>query len=141
MIKSVRCADELTLLTILLPLIGFLLLAFSRGRWSENVSATIGTGSVGLAALTALWAGMDFFANGGGVYQQTLWTWMDTASFSIPVTLVLDGLSLTMLGVVTGVGFLIHMYASGICAVKRAIPLLRLHQPVYRQYGDSGPGR
>ena len=103
---------NLLFLTILLPLIGFLLLAFSRGRWSENVSATIGTGSVGLAALTALWAGMDFFANGGGVYQQTLWTWMDTASFSIPVTLVLDGLSLTMLGVVTGVGFLIHMYAS-----------------------------
>ena len=103
---------NLLFLTILLPLIGFLLLAFSRGRWSENVSATIGTGSVGLAALTALWAGMDFFANGGGEYQQTLWTWMDTASFSIPVTLVLDGLSLTMLGVVTGVGFLIHMYAS-----------------------------
>lgn len=27
-------------LTILLPLIGFVLLAFSRGRWSENLSAT-----------------------------------------------------------------------------------------------------
>ncbi len=26
-------------LTIILPLIGFVLLAFSRGRWSENVSA------------------------------------------------------------------------------------------------------
>ena len=25
-------------LTILLPLIGFVLLAFSRGRWSENLS-------------------------------------------------------------------------------------------------------
>ncbi len=34
--------------------------------------------------------------------------------------LVLDGLSLTMLSVVTSAGFLIHMYASGICAVKRA---------------------
>jgi NADH-quinone oxidoreductase subunit L len=48
-------------LTILLPLIGFLLLAFSRGRWSENVSATIGVGSIGLAALvTVMW--LDFFA-------------------------------------------------------------------------------
>ncbi|VUC80233.1 NADH dehydrogenase I chain L [Salmonella sp. NCTC 11881] len=37
-------------LTIILPLIGFVLLAFSRGRWSENLSATIGVGSVGLAA-------------------------------------------------------------------------------------------
>ena len=34
-------------LTIILPLIGFVLLAFSRGRWSENVS--------GSSAL-ALWA-------------------------------------------------------------------------------------
>lgn len=34
-------------LTILLPLIGFVLLAFSRGRWSENLSATVGMGSVG----------------------------------------------------------------------------------------------
>lgn len=34
-------------LTILLPLIGFVLLAFSRGRWSENLSAAVGMGSVG----------------------------------------------------------------------------------------------
>ena len=41
-------------LTIILPLIGFVLLAFSRGRWSENVSAIVGVGSVGLAPLSAL---------------------------------------------------------------------------------------
>ncbi|MFU9003772.1 NADH-quinone oxidoreductase subunit L [Proteus sp. TSJ240517] len=99
-------------LTILLPLLGFLLLAFSRGRWSENVSAWIGTGSVGLSALVALWAGMDFFANGQETYVLTLWNWMSVGNFNIPFTLVLDGLSLTMLGVITGVGFLIHMYAS-----------------------------
>ena len=34
-------------LTIIFPLIGFVLLAFSRGRWSENLSATVGMGSVG----------------------------------------------------------------------------------------------
>lgn len=47
-------------LTIILPLIGFVLLAFSRGRWSENLSATIGVGSVGLAALVTAFVGMDF---------------------------------------------------------------------------------
>lgn len=99
-------------LTILLPLLGFLLLAFSQGRWSENVSAWIGTGSVGLSALVALWAGMDFFANGQETQVLTLWNWMSAGNFNIPFTLVLDGLSLTMLGVITGVGFLIHMYAS-----------------------------
>lgn len=32
---------NLLYLTVLFPLIGFLLLAFSRGRWSENLSATV----------------------------------------------------------------------------------------------------
>ncbi|OTA21210.1 NADH-quinone oxidoreductase subunit L [Xenorhabdus beddingii] len=106
---------NLLYLTILLPLLGFLLLAFSRGRWSENLSATIGIGSVGLAALVTLWAGIDFLAQneaGEQVYSQTLWNWMAVGNFSIPVNLVLDGLSLTMLSVVTGIGFLIHIYAS-----------------------------
>lgn len=106
---------NLLYLTILLPLLGFLLLAFSRGRWSENLSAAIGVGSVGLAALITFWLAIDFYANnadGGYVYRQTLWHWIAVDNFNIPVTLMLDGLSLTMLAVVTGVGFLIHLYAS-----------------------------
>ncbi|AUT25774.1 NADH-quinone oxidoreductase subunit L [Escherichia marmotae] len=99
-------------LTIILPLIGFILLAFSRGRWSENVSAIVGVGSVGLAALVTAFIGVDFFANGEQAYSQPLWTWMSVGDFNIGFNLVLDGLSLTMLSVVTGVGFLIHMYAS-----------------------------
>lgn len=108
-------------LTIILPFIGFVLLAFSRGRWSENLSATVGVGSIGLAALVTAFVGVDFFANGQQAYSQPLWTWMSVGDFNIGFNPVLDGLSLTMLSVVTGVGFLIHMFASGICAEKRAI--------------------
>ncbi|EST77380.1 NADH dehydrogenase subunit L, partial [Escherichia coli ECA-727] len=107
-------------LTIILPLIGFVLLAFSRGRWSENVSAIVGVGSVGLAALVTAFIGVDFFANGEQTYSQPLWTWMSVGDFNIGFNLVLDGLSLTMLSVVTGVGFLITCTPPGICAVKRA---------------------
>ncbi|MFV9996754.1 MAG: NADH-quinone oxidoreductase subunit L [Arsenophonus endosymbiont of Dermacentor nuttalli] len=106
---------NLLYLTILLPLLGFLLLAFSCGRWSENLSASIGVGSVGLAALVTFWLAIDFCSNnvdGGYVYSQILWNWITIADFNIPITLMLDGLSLTMLAVVTGVGFLIHLYAS-----------------------------
>ena len=99
-------------LTIILPFIGFVLLAFSRGRWSENLSATVGVGSIGLAALVTAYAGMDFFANGKQAFSLPLWTWMSVGDFNIGFNLVLDGLSLTMLSVVTGVGFLIHMFAS-----------------------------
>ena len=101
-------------LTFLFPLIGFLLLAFARGRISENVAAIIGVGSIGLSALTALWAGIDFVQNApeGGAFTQQLWTWMSVGGFAPQFALRLDGLSLTMLGVITGVGFFIHLFAS-----------------------------
>ncbi|ANE74185.1 NADH-quinone oxidoreductase subunit L [Dickeya solani] len=107
---------NLLYLTILFPLIGFLLLAFSRGRWSENVSATVGVGSIGLAALVTGGVVVDFLSQQqpGGVtfFTQHLWSWMTVGKFDIGVTLALDGLSLTMLSVVTGVGFFIHLFAS-----------------------------
>jgi len=106
---------NLLYLTILFPLIGFVLLAFSRGRWSENTSATIGVGSIGLAALTTIYVGINFLsqkAAGVEIFNQTLWNWMQVGDFNISATLTLDGLSMTMLSVVTGVGFFIHMFAS-----------------------------
>ncbi|MCO4312375.1 NADH-quinone oxidoreductase subunit L [Pectobacterium versatile] len=106
---------NLLYLTILFPLLGFLLLAFSRGRWSENTSATVGVGSIGLAALVTAWVVTDFMGQQhGGVtfFNQHLWTWMAVGNFDISVTLTLDGLSVTMLSVVTGVGFFIHLFAS-----------------------------
>ena len=105
---------NLLLLTCLFPLLGWLLLAFSRGRLSENLAALIGVGSVGLSALTAAWVIWQFNVAPpeGGVYTQLLWQWMNVAGFAPNFTLYLDGLSVTMLGVVTGVGFLIHLFAS-----------------------------
>ncbi len=101
-------------LTCVFPLLGWFLLAFSRGRFSENLSALIGVGSVGLSALTAAWVIVQFNLNPppNGVFTQVLWQWMSVAGFAPSFTLYLDGLSVTMLGVVTGVGFLIHLFAS-----------------------------
>ncbi|NMY50425.1 NADH-quinone oxidoreductase subunit L [Pseudomonas sp. WS 5011] len=105
---------NLLFLTCVFPLLGWFLLAFSRGRFSENLSALIGVGSVGLPALTAAWVIVQFNLNPpeNGVFTQVLWQWMSVAGFAPSFTLYLDGLSLTMLGVVTGVGFLIHLFAS-----------------------------
>ena len=101
-------------LTFLFPLVGFLLLSFSRGKWSENLSALVGVGSVGLAALSAFWAIWSFHSAPpeGGAYTLVLWQWMNVDGFAPNFALYLDGLSVTMLGVVTGVGFLIHLFAS-----------------------------
>ena len=99
-------------LTILFPLIGFVLLAAGRHKLPETVAAIIGVGAVGLSALFALIAGMDFVNNGSTAVVQPLWTWFNVGGFAPGISLHLDGLSLLMLGMVTGVGFLIHIFAS-----------------------------
>ena len=101
-------------LTFVFPLLGFLILSFGRNRLSENVSAIVGVGAMGLSALTAAYVGYDFLHNtpANGVFKQALWTWMQADPFRIDLVLHLDGLALTMLGVITGVGFLIHLFAS-----------------------------
>ncbi|MDD2091125.1 NADH-quinone oxidoreductase subunit L [Pseudomonas guariconensis] len=105
---------NLIFLTFVFPLIGFLLLSFSRGRFSENLSALIGVGSVGLSAAVAAYVIWQFNVAPpeGGAYSQLLWQWMSVDGFAPNFTLYVDGLSITMLGVVTGVGFLIHLFAS-----------------------------
>ena len=101
-------------LTFAAPLLGFLILAFARGRISENAAAVVGVGSVGVSAVTTLIAGWQFLhlPPEAGAYTQVLWQWMTVGDFAPRFALRLDALSLTMLGVITGVGFLIHLFAS-----------------------------
>ncbi|NHC04490.1 NADH-quinone oxidoreductase subunit L [Acinetobacter sp. 187] len=99
-------------LTILFPLIGFVLLAAGRNKLPESVAAIIGVGAVGLSALFALIAGIDFNNSGAVANVQHLWTWFNVGGFAPGMSLHLDGLSLLMLGMITGVGFLIHIFAS-----------------------------
>src|SRR5450830_1559096 len=101
-------------LTFVFPLIGFLLLSFSRGRWSENLSALIRVGSIGLSAIVTAYVIWQFNVAPpeGGHYTLVLWQWMSVEGFKPNFALYIDGLSITMLGVVVGVGFLIHLFAS-----------------------------
>ena len=103
---------SLLALTILFPLIGFVLLAAGRHKLPETVAAIIGVGAVGLSALSALIAGMNFLNSGEQAQVVHLWTWFNVGGFAPGITLYLDGLSLLMMGMVTGVGFLIHIFAS-----------------------------
>jgi NADH-quinone oxidoreductase subunit L len=105
---------NLLFLTFVFPLIGFLLLSFSRGKWSENLSALIGVGSIGLSAIVAAYVIFQFNVSPpeGGHLTMVLWRWMSVDGFDPNFALYVDGLSITMLGVVVGVGFLIHLFAS-----------------------------
>jgi NADH-quinone oxidoreductase subunit L len=45
--------------------------------------------------------------------ESSVWHWIDTGAFNIDISIVIDRLSAVMVLVVTGVGFLIHVYAGG----------------------------
>src|SRR5581483_5774112 len=114
---SARCeADMLSLLWLVptLPLLGFLVLAVTTGRLPRRGIAWIGAGSVGLSALVALLIGLSFLRAPppGHAYTQVLWRWIETGQFTSSIALYLDPLSLLMTLVVTGVGFLIHLYST-----------------------------
>ncbi|MBP2281499.1 NADH-quinone oxidoreductase subunit L [Psychrobacter sp. PL19] len=101
-------------LTFIFPLIGFLILAFMRDRLTEQVAAFVGVGSMLLSALCTLVASFTFLTTypAGTVIEIPLWTWFQVGDFAPSFGLSFDGLALTMMGVITGVGFLIHLFAA-----------------------------
>ncbi|WLP95188.1 NADH-quinone oxidoreductase subunit L [Psychrobacter sp. M13] len=101
-------------LTFIFPLIGFLILAFMRDKLTEQVAGLVGVGSMALSALCTLVASFTFLSTypAGTVITVPLWTWMQVGDFAPTFGLSFDGLALTMLGVITGVGFLIHLFAA-----------------------------
>jgi NADH-quinone oxidoreductase subunit L len=95
----------------LLPLASATLLMVAGGRFSRSLVTLFGAGSVGLSAVCVLLAFLAWSANPEPV-QLSLWTWMSVGSFQPGISFYLDGLTLVMMSVITGVGFLIHLYSS-----------------------------
>lgn len=96
-----------------IPLIGSLILILTQGKLPEVPAAIVGAGSIGLAFLVSVLVGLDFLGSDLPSFSQRLWTWMRVGSFDAGFSLYLDGISLVMMFVITGIGFLIHVYATG----------------------------
>ncbi len=98
------------------PLLGFLILALTEGKLARGPAGWIGAGSVGLSFAVAALVSVSFLQSGLESHTMSIWTWMSVAGFDPGVNLYLDGLSLVMILVITGVGFLIHVYSTGYMA-------------------------
>lgn len=90
------------LLPILLPLLGFALLGLFGKRMREPLPGVMASGLV----LASFLVGVGLLLSGGARFEAA---WLP----GIPFSLLLDPLSGLMLLIVTGVGFLIHVYAIG----------------------------
>ncbi len=106
---------ELIVLIPLLPLLGSLINGVVGMRLPKNVVSAIACGSVGLSLLITIYAVIQLIAlpETSRVYELSLFSWIPVGSFNVDVGFLLDPLSAIMLLVVTGVGFLIHIYSIG----------------------------
>ena len=97
----------------LFPFLGFLILVLTGDRLSKPLIPWLGVGSVAVSALLAALIGTEFLNGSMQPYRLLLGSWMTIDDLSVPFGFYLDALSMTMLFVVTGVGFLIHVYSAG----------------------------
>jgi NADH-quinone oxidoreductase subunit L len=97
------------------PLLGFLANAFFGRRLPKPVVAKIACGSVALSLLAALQAVWQLYARAPEArrIEQVVSGWIGVGAFQADWGLLLDPLSAVMILVVSGVGFLIHVYAVG----------------------------
>jgi len=101
------------LLIPLLPLVGFVLnVAFGR-RLSKTASASIACLAMAasfVASVAAVWTLLGH-APEARIIEQSVFDWIASGDFDVPFAFRLDPLSAVMILVVTGVGFLIHVYS------------------------------
>jgi len=106
------------------PLLGFLLNGFFGRRLGKSLVAKIGCGSVGLSLLASLGAVWDLagLPHDARRVEQVMAPWIGVGGFQADWGLLLDPLSAVMILVVSGVGFLIHVYAVGYMHDDRDFP-------------------
>ncbi|HET8865737.1 MAG TPA: NADH-quinone oxidoreductase subunit L [Gracilimonas sp.] len=113
-------ATALFSLIIALPLAGFLIngiigLFAENYRNKKQLIGIIANVAVFVPFLIAVYFFLNLNADSDAVVYK-LFTWMEVGSFSVDIAYRLDQLSILMTLVVTGVGFLIHLYSMGYMA-------------------------
>src|SRR5690348_6260993 len=97
----------------ILPLAGAAINGLIGKRFSRQAVATVALTFCGAAFVMALWVASQFSTLPSVPHVETLTSWLRSGDFIVDFSFYLDQLSLIMLLVVTGVGFLIHIYSVG----------------------------
>jgi NADH-quinone oxidoreductase subunit L len=110
----------------LLPLLGFLINGLGIKWMPRKLAGYLACATVGAAFLVALGAflGLRSLPVAERSITHVLFPWITSGSFSVNVAFLWDPLSAVMAMVVSGVGFLIHIYSIGYMA----------HDPGYKRY-------
>jgi NADH-quinone oxidoreductase subunit L len=103
-------------LIILFPLIGFAINGLVGAKLPRPVPGVIAALAV-LASFAVAVAGvLSVHDSASHSVTQPLYTWMTAGQFTVDVSFLLDQLSSVMILIITGIGFLIHVYSIGYMA-------------------------
>lgn len=98
------------------PLLSFLLLITFGKKLSWQLAAIISVSSMALTVLASTILLFELSASENQILNVNLWHWFDLnhalGKSQINLSFYLDGLSAVMISVVSGVGFLIHLFAA-----------------------------
>src|ERR1043165_5092937 len=102
------------------PLLGFIIngltfpkLSPKESSWTKNTSGIIGCGSVLISFLISATLFIQSLTGSFDSEKISLYNWIVAGNISIDFSFWIDHLTLIMLMIVTGVGFLIHVYSVG----------------------------
>jgi NADH-quinone oxidoreductase subunit L len=107
---------DLVWLVPLIPLIGFLINGLGRNTLSKNLIGFIGSGVIFISFILSVAIFFALGADASKSHEVFLFDWISAGHLHIPLSFLVDPLSSLMLLIITGVGFLIHVYSAGYMA-------------------------
>ncbi|MFN4986639.1 MAG: NADH-quinone oxidoreductase subunit L [Ignavibacteria bacterium] len=99
-------------LILLFPLVGFIILGlFGKRIKNEKIIGLIGSSAILLSFVTALQAFMQ--VRQSGPILSKVYDWITVDTFTVSIAYQIDQLSILFTLIITGIGFLIHVYSIG----------------------------
>src|SRR5689334_3535723 len=101
----------------LLPLLGAAVNGLFGKNWPNKVVNAVALNATGFSFLAALEAVREFlYVRNGELFRKEFFDWIVAGNFRAGFDLQMDQLTVVMVLVVTGVGWLIHIYSTGYMA-------------------------
>jgi NADH-quinone oxidoreductase subunit L len=104
--------EQLIWLVPLLPFLGFVINGLGRNSLSKGLVGMIGSGVILASFIISV---VIFFSLQGDTqksHEVFLFDWISAGALHIPLSFLVDPLSSIMLLIITGIGFLIHLYST-----------------------------
>lgn len=95
------------------PLVGFMLNGFFGKKISKSLSGIIASASVLSSFIIAILVFVELNASTQKSHIVNVFSWINSGSLRIPFEFLVDPLSSLFLLIITGIGFLIHLYSIG----------------------------